>query len=66
MQNPVIFTVTGLWESREAYAAALMEDGLGASKDRPAALIHFVENMAEEEVAALRKALRTMGRQAKP
>ncbi|MDG5803974.1 BlaI/MecI/CopY family transcriptional regulator [Streptomyces ossamyceticus] len=52
--------------SREAYAAALMEDGLGASKDRPAALVHFVENMAEEEVAALRKALRTVGRQAKP
>ncbi|GAA3493810.1 BlaI/MecI/CopY family transcriptional regulator [Streptomyces albogriseolus] len=52
--------------SREAYAAALMEDGLGASKDRPAALVHFVENMSEEEVAALRKALRNVGRQDKP
>ncbi|MFE2219007.1 BlaI/MecI/CopY family transcriptional regulator [Streptomyces canus] len=51
--------------SREAYAAALMEDGLGESKDRPAALVHFVENMSEEEVAALRKALRSVGRQAK-
>ncbi|MEE1760809.1 MULTISPECIES: BlaI/MecI/CopY family transcriptional regulator [unclassified Streptomyces] len=51
--------------SREAYAAALMEDGLDASKDRPAALIHFVENMTEEEQAALRKALRAVGRQAK-
>ncbi|KAB1148646.1 BlaI/MecI/CopY family transcriptional regulator [Streptomyces luteolifulvus] len=51
--------------SREAYAAALMEDGLGASKDRPAALIAFVENMDEEERAALRKALRNVNRQAK-
>ncbi|MEV3914176.1 BlaI/MecI/CopY family transcriptional regulator [Streptomyces canus] len=51
--------------SREAYAAALMEDGLEESKDRPAALVHFVENMSEEEVAALRKALRSVGRQAK-
>lgn len=51
--------------SREAYAAALMEDGLGESKDRPAALVHFVENMSKEEQAALRKALRAVGRQAK-
>ncbi|MET9872486.1 BlaI/MecI/CopY family transcriptional regulator, partial [Streptomyces sp. NPDC006386] len=51
--------------SREAYAAALMEDGLGESNDRPAALVHFVENMSEEEVAALRQALQTVGRQAK-
>ncbi|MCX5417658.1 BlaI/MecI/CopY family transcriptional regulator [Streptomyces sp. NBC_00059] len=50
--------------SREAYAAALMEDGLGTSTDRPAALLHFVENMSEEEVAALREALRTVGKQA--
>lgn len=47
--------------SREAYAAALMEDGLGESKDRSAALLHFVENMSEEEVVALRN----VGRQAK-
>ena len=51
--------------SREKYAAALMEDGLGESKDRPAALVHFVENMSEEEQAALRKALRNTTRQAK-
>ncbi|MFE7973099.1 BlaI/MecI/CopY family transcriptional regulator [Streptomyces shenzhenensis] len=48
--------------SREAYAAALMEDGLGASLDRSAALIHFVENMSEDELAALHEALRTVGR----
>lgn len=52
--------------SREAYAAALMEDGLGESKDRSAALVHFVENMSEDEVAVLRRALRNVRRQAKP
>lgn len=51
--------------SREAYSAALMEDALGASKDRSIALSHFVENMSEDEMAALRKALRNAGRQAK-
>ncbi|MFJ6569102.1 BlaI/MecI/CopY family transcriptional regulator [Streptomyces sp. NPDC091292] len=52
--------------SREAYAAALMEDGLGASQDRPAALFHFVENMSDDEVAALRQALRNVGRRDEP
>ncbi|MEE1810104.1 BlaI/MecI/CopY family transcriptional regulator [Streptomyces sp. BE133] len=47
--------------SREAYSAALMEDALGTSEDRPAALAHFVEKMSDEEVAALRKALRNTG-----
>ncbi|WP_262056482.1 BlaI/MecI/CopY family transcriptional regulator [Streptomyces sp. STR69] len=51
--------------SREAYAAALMENGLGESKDRSAALVHFVESMSEDEVAALREALRGVERQAK-
>ncbi|MEU3692596.1 BlaI/MecI/CopY family transcriptional regulator [Streptomyces narbonensis] len=51
--------------SREAYAAALMEDGLGASEDRPAALAQFVENLDADEIAALRKALRDVGRRAK-
>ncbi|MFJ1607979.1 BlaI/MecI/CopY family transcriptional regulator [Streptomyces sp. NPDC088253] len=50
---------------REAYAAALMEDGLGESKDRSAALLHFVENLSEEEVASLRRALRNVGRPTK-
>ncbi|MGW4233654.1 BlaI/MecI/CopY family transcriptional regulator [Streptomyces sp. NPDC004980] len=49
--------------SREAYSAGLMEDALGVSEDRPAALAHFVEQMSEDEVAALRKALRAAGRQ---
>ncbi|KQX49805.1 MULTISPECIES: BlaI/MecI/CopY family transcriptional regulator [unclassified Streptomyces] len=51
--------------TREAYSAALMEDGLGASEDRPAALVHFVENLDEDEIAALRKALRDVGRRTK-
>ncbi|WP_328982404.1 hypothetical protein OG258_43025 [Streptomyces mirabilis] len=46
--------------------AALMEDGLGESKDRSAALLHFVENMSREEVAAaLRRALRNVDRRTK-
>jgi predicted transcriptional regulator len=44
--------------TREEYSAALMEDALGASEDRPAALAHFVERMSPDEVAALRTALR--------
>ncbi|MEU0760855.1 BlaI/MecI/CopY family transcriptional regulator [Streptomyces microflavus] len=48
--------------SREAYSAALMEDALGASRDRSAAFVHFVERMSDEEVAALREALRATGR----
>ncbi|MBO3678614.1 BlaI/MecI/CopY family transcriptional regulator [Streptomyces sp. NEAU-YJ-81] len=48
--------------SREEYTAALMEDALGTSEDRPAALAHFVEQMGPEEVSALRKALRAAGR----
>lgn len=51
--------------SREAYAAALMEDGLGESKDRPAALVEFVSNMSDDEMAALRRALRTAVQQDK-
>jgi predicted transcriptional regulator len=50
--------------SREEYAAALMEDALGASADRPVALAHFVQQMDPDEIGALRKALRAVGRQA--
>ncbi|MFI2347883.1 BlaI/MecI/CopY family transcriptional regulator [Streptomyces sp. NPDC019443] len=52
--------------SREAYSAALMEDALGASEDRSAALVQFVEKMSDDEVAALRKALRKVGRRTEP
>ncbi|GGQ96948.1 BlaI/MecI/CopY family transcriptional regulator [Streptomyces pilosus] len=50
--------------SREEYAAALMEEALGASADRPVALAHFVQQMDPDEIGALRKALRAVGRQA--
>ncbi|MFE9031063.1 BlaI/MecI/CopY family transcriptional regulator [Streptomyces iakyrus] len=50
--------------SREEYAAALMEEALGASADRPVALAHFVQQMNPDEIGALRKALRAVGRQA--
>ena len=53
----------GRWAPREQYAAALMEDALGASEDHPAAFAHFVGQMGPEEVSALRKALRNAGRQ---
>ncbi|MCX5302773.1 BlaI/MecI/CopY family transcriptional regulator [Streptomyces sp. NBC_00160] len=49
--------------TREQYSAALMEDALGASEDRPVALAHFVEQMNPDEVSALRKALRAAKRQ---
>ncbi|MFI9624602.1 BlaI/MecI/CopY family transcriptional regulator [Streptomyces sp. NPDC052042] len=50
--------------TREAYSAALMEDGLEASEDRPAALARFVENLDDDEIAALRQALLDVGRRA--
>ncbi|MFD0373225.1 BlaI/MecI/CopY family transcriptional regulator [Streptomyces sp. NPDC127114] len=43
--------------TREAYAAALMADGLDASEDRPAALAAFVRELDAGELAALREAL---------
>ncbi|GAA0691766.1 BlaI/MecI/CopY family transcriptional regulator [Kitasatospora atroaurantiaca] len=48
--------------SREEYTAAVMQDVLGLSKDRPAALSHFVNQMSADEVAALRAALRSIAR----
>ncbi|MGA5215278.1 BlaI/MecI/CopY family transcriptional regulator [Streptomyces cinereoruber] len=52
--------------TREAYAAALMEDGLEASEDRQGVLVRFVENLDDEEIAALRTALRSAGKRDKP
>ncbi|MER7515500.1 BlaI/MecI/CopY family transcriptional regulator [Streptomyces sp. NPDC126499] len=46
--------------TREAYAAALMEDGLRAGEDLSAVLLRFVESLDEQELAALRGALRTV------
>lgn len=46
---------------REEYTAGLMRDALGESRDRTAALQHFVERMSDEEAAALREALQRLG-----
>ncbi|MFI8824689.1 BlaI/MecI/CopY family transcriptional regulator [Streptomyces sp. NPDC053431] len=54
--------VYGAAGTREAYAAALMEDGLSASEDRPTALAHFVRGLGGPERAALRTALRATDR----
>ncbi|MFF7642874.1 BlaI/MecI/CopY family transcriptional regulator [Streptomyces canus] len=48
--------------TREEYSAALMEDALDASEDRPVALAHFIGKMSPAELAALRKALRGAGK----
>ena len=47
--------------SREEYTAALMQDALGNTEDRQAALQRFVEHMSPEDVSALAAALRAMG-----
>ncbi|MDQ6836945.1 MAG: BlaI/MecI/CopY family transcriptional regulator [Actinomycetota bacterium] len=43
--------------TREEYSAELMREALGTSKDRTAALLHFVAEMPADEAAALRDAL---------
>ncbi|UMG92237.1 BlaI/MecI/CopY family transcriptional regulator [Nocardioides sp. TF02-7] len=43
--------------SREEHVADLMGDALGASGDRTAALMHFVEQLPAEEAAQLRALL---------
>ncbi|MHB9857532.1 BlaI/MecI/CopY family transcriptional regulator [Streptomyces sp. YIM S03343] len=50
--------------TREEYSAALMEDALSTSEDRPVALTHFVGQMSPAELTALRKALRQAGKRA--
>ncbi|MFF4550696.1 BlaI/MecI/CopY family transcriptional regulator [Streptomyces sp. NPDC001435] len=52
--------------SREEYAAALMEDALETSEDRPVALAHFVGQMSPAELSALRRALRGVGKRTNP
>lgn len=44
-------------KTREQYTAGLMRDALGESKDRAAALVHFVDQMTAEEASAFREAL---------
>lgn len=48
--------------SREEYTAALMQDALGDSADRPATLLRFVETISPEDMQALDDALRSARR----
>jgi len=43
--------------SRESYAAGLMGEAFAEGGDRAATLVHFIEQLAPEEAAALRQAL---------
>jgi predicted transcriptional regulator len=48
--------------SREEYVAELMRDALAASEDHAAALVHFTEQLSDDESLALRAALRRRAR----
>lgn len=48
--------------SREEYTAGLMQDALGDSQNREAALLHFVERMSHEDVETLDAVLRAARR----
>lgn len=43
--------------TREEHTATVLEQVLASSRDRGAALLHFVEKMPAEEIACLREAL---------
>lgn len=44
--------------SAEEYSAALMRQALAASSDRPAVLMHFIEELSADEADALEEAYR--------
>jgi predicted transcriptional regulator len=48
--------------SREDHVAALMREALGTVEDRDAALARFVGGASDQEVDALRRALRALNR----
>jgi predicted transcriptional regulator len=52
--------------SREEHTAALMEQVLATSVNRQATLLHFVEQIAPQEVAQLREALNATAEREKP
>jgi predicted transcriptional regulator len=49
---------------RDDYTAQLMDEALGSATDRTAALLRFMESMTPEEMAEIRRALDTAGREA--
>jgi predicted transcriptional regulator len=52
--------------SAEEYSAELMRQALAASTDRPAVLMHFIEELSEEEARALEEAYRRLTGQRRP
>jgi len=46
--------------SAEEYSAGLMRQALEASTDRPAALMHFIEDLSPDEARALEEAYRRL------
>ena len=52
--------------SAEEYSAGLMRQALQASTDRPAALIHFIEELSADEARALEEAYRRLTGRAGP
>jgi predicted transcriptional regulator len=46
--------------SAEEYSAGLMRQALEASTDRPAALMHFIEELSADEARALEEAYRRL------
>jgi predicted transcriptional regulator len=46
--------------SAEEYSADLMRQALEASTDRPAVLMHFIEELSEDEARALEEAYRRL------
>jgi predicted transcriptional regulator len=52
--------------SAEEYSAGLMRQALEASTDRPAALMHFIEELSAEEAKALEEAYGRLTGQHRP
>jgi predicted transcriptional regulator len=52
--------------SAEEYSAALMRQALAASPDRPAVLMHFIEELSAEEAKALEEAYSRLTGQRRP
>jgi predicted transcriptional regulator len=52
--------------SAAEYSAGLMRQGLEASTDRPAALMHFIEELSADEARALEEAYRRLTGQRRP
>ena len=52
--------------SAEEYSAGLMRQALEASTDRPAVLMHFIEELSADEARALEEAYRRLTGQRRP